>query len=341
MNKTIQVSMKCRLGEPLRPGFSEMKIGKYVFSPLPSESLDDFKTEVLLTFEDKWKEGQQVSNPKKEGEIIISWLSTILRQKLKVGSFMLNNLQSPKSNKQFITFESPTNFPGNLSDLYKKFKSLPLELLERYVRACECYQEALLVSTSNPSISFFLFVVCIECLSNKNYDFYQYLMKELSTKNEIPKKEISEIYKKFIEEYGAKSNFIKFVLSNFNEWKTEFTEEDFRKLLSSIYDIRSLFTHEGQDFAKHINLIDSLKSKTVFTNIKDKKLEFPGLNYLSYFVRKVLINFLEKQQILDVDNIPELALKDSIVNLDLKEEMQKETIPKGSLITKNQIKYRD
>lgn len=343
MSKSVQISIKCKLGESLKPGFEGINLGKYTFSPLPSESLDGFKTELLLNFEDKWTEEQQGSNPEKEGEIILSWLSMILRQKLKVSSSRLNNVQMSSSKTEIIVFESPIDFPNNISDLYTKFKSLPLDdLLKRYVRACECYQEALLVSTSNPTISFFLFVVCIECLSNKDDDFHQYLMKEISTKEEVSKKEIEDIHDKFIDECGLKRNFIQFILSNYDEWKVDFSEKEFRELLSSIYEIRSLFTHKGENLEKYIKLVDSsFKSKTVFTKIRDKKLEFPGLDYLSNIVRTVLINFLAKEKTSETDNIPELALKEGLVNLALTETAQKETIQKGSFVTKNQIKCRD
>src|SRR3989344_663938 len=328
MTRSIKVSTKFRLGEVLRQDFSEINLGKYTLHRSPNEHLGSLKTELLLNFIDDWKEGQ----------IVLSWLSTILKQKLKVISSSLNDLQFHNKSRQTITFKSPIDFPNNILELYNKFKSLPLEILERYARACECYQEALLVSDNNPTISFFLFVVCVECMSNRSYNFYEYLMRELAEKNEISKKEIGEIYNKFNKEHGSKKSFIEFILFNFEEWKEEFNKEDFIKLLSSIYDIRSLFTHEGEDLTKHIELIDNLKSKTIFTNIKDKKLEFPALNYLSEIVREVLINFIERQQDSDADNIPELALKDSLVNLDL---IKDEAIKKGSFIFKNQIKHRD
>lgn len=339
MNKNIQTAIKCRLGKSLKPDFSEVNIGKYSFSPLPSEISEGFETELLLNFEDKWKEGQEGSNPGREGEIILSWLSMVLRQKLKVCSSRLNNVQIPNYNKEIIIFESLINFPDNLSELYIKLKSLPMNLLDKYVRACECYQEALLVSNSNPTISFFLFVVSVECLSNKDNDFYGYLMKELSEEREISKEKIENVYKKFKEEYGLKTNFIDFILSNFEEWKKDFSEEDFIKLLSSIYNIRSLFTHEGENLEKYIKLIDcSLKSKSISTKIGNKDLEFPGLNYLSDIIRVVLINFLAKQKVSEQDNIPELALKDSLVNLKVADD---ETIKKGEFVLKSKIKHRD
>lgn len=338
MNKSIQVSIKCRLGESLKQGFGGINIGKYSIYPLPSEPMNGFKTELLLNFKDEWKEGQTGSNPEKEGEIILSWLSMILRQKLKVISSRLNNVQTPNSNTEIIAFQSPIDFPENIDNLYNKLKALPLETLERYVRSCECYQEALSLSTSNQTISFFLLVVCIECLSNKDEDFYQYLMKELLVKDEVSKREINEIHNKFIDEYGLKSNFIQFVLSNSEEWKADFSEDEFKELLSSIYKIRSIFTHKGESLKKYIELVDTtLKSKSVFTKISDKNVEFPGLNYLSLLVRTALVNFLKKQENLEGDNIPELALKDSIVNL----VVNGGTIQKGEIITKEKIKYRN
>ena len=334
----LTCSIKFRLGKSLKPGFSEINLGKYKISILPSGELDEFESELLLNFEDKWNEDQQGSNPEKEGEIILSWLSMILRQRLKVSSSMLNNVQIPNDNKEIIIFDSPVIFPEEILDLYNRFKSISKDSsLERYVRACECYQEALLISNSNPTISFFLFVVCIECLSNKDYDFYQYLKKEINSKKNVSKEEIDEIYRRFIEEYGLKNNFIEFILSHFDDWKRDFSEDEFRNLLSSVYQIRSTFTHKGENLKKYIKLIDStLKSKSVVTKIGDKNLEFPGLNYLSNIVRDVLIDYLKKQEIIECDNIPELALKESLVNL-----VPITTIQKGDFVMKNQIKHRD
>src|SRR3989338_1620799 len=206
MKKSLKISIKFRLGEQLKPGFEGINLGKYSISPLLFEMSDIFKTEMLLNFEDEWKEGQQVSYHQKEGEIILSWLSMILKQKLKVNSVRINDIQIPNTQKEMISFESQIYFPENFNALYVKFKSLPLDednnLLEKYVRACECYQEALLLSTTNPTMSFYLFVVCIECLSNKDYNFYKYLMDKMSTKKEIPKTEIDTIYEEFNKEYG-------------------------------------------------------------------------------------------------------------------------------------------
>jgi len=74
MNKSIKVSMKCDVGESLKAGFSGITFGKYTLSPLPTKSKDEFKTELLLDFIDKWKDEQTGSNPEKEGEILLSWL---------------------------------------------------------------------------------------------------------------------------------------------------------------------------------------------------------------------------------------------------------------------------
>lgn len=339
MGKSINVVIKCRLGESLKPGFSGVKFGKYELLPTPSELLEGFKTELILKFEDVWRDGQEGSNPEREGEIILSWLSVILRQKLKIGPSRLNDVEIPLYSKELIAFNPQIDSVDNISDLYAKFKSLSLKNLEKYVRSCECYQEALLISNNNPSISFFLFVVGIECLSSNNYDFYQYLIKKLPDKKEITRKGINEIYNEFIEDYGLKNNFIEFIMSNFDEWKKDFSEQEFRNLLSSVYNIRSVFTHEGENLKKYIKLVDgTLKSKSFLTRIGNKELEFPGLNYLSHVVRSVLINFLEKQKSSEIDNIPELALKDSLVNLKVSDN---ETIKKGEFVFKEKIKHRD
>lgn len=336
--KNISVSIRFKIGEQLKPGFSGMSIGKYTLSVLPSKLANDFKSELLLNFEDKWEEDQQGSNPEKEGEIILSWLSMILRQKLEVDASKLNNIQTPNTKKEIISFESSIEFPENISALYHKFKSLSQANLRKFIRACECYQESLLVSTSNPTISFFLFVVCIECLSNKDKDFFAYLKEKIG--EETSKKEIEEIYKNYKKEYGSCKNFIQFILSHFDDWEKDgFSIDEFKKFLSSIYKLRCFFTHEGKNLKNYIKLINKLGSKCVFTNIYNKNVEFPGLDYLSRIVRKVLINFLEKKEVSNNDNIPEFALGDDAINLILRNSA--EGIPKMSLITKNQIKTRE
>ena len=50
MNKDIQTAIKYRLGKSLKPDFSELNIGKYSFSPLPSEIFEGFETELLFYF---------------------------------------------------------------------------------------------------------------------------------------------------------------------------------------------------------------------------------------------------------------------------------------------------
>ena len=292
----------------------------------------------MLDFIDKWKDEQTGSNPEKEGEIILSWLSLILTQKVKLNSVRLNEVSISDTNQGNIIFNSPIIFPENLSDLYTKFKSLSLEVLERYLRACECYQQSLLTSSNNPSVSFFLLVVSIECLTNKEQDFHEYLIKELDEKNEVSKQEINKIHESFITEYGIKKNFINFIMSHYSGWNSQFSEEEFKKFLSSVYDIRSSFTHKGENLEKYIKFVDNtLKSKSVFTTIGDKKIEFPGLNYLTEIVQRVLINFLEKQESSECDNIPQLALNESLIHLEVDD---KSSIKKGSFVFTNQIKHR-
>ena len=338
MKNKIQISIRCKIGESLKNGFSGVNFGKYSIIQLPTDNNLEFKTDLLLNFIDEWKEGQIGSNPEKEGEIILSWLSLILKQKVKVILGMLNNVQTHKSNKELVNFDPFINFPDDLVSLYNKFRSLPLDnLLERYLRACECYQEALLISTNNPSVSFFLLVVCIECLSANNQDFYQHLISKL-TDNKISKEEINKIYEEFIKEYGIKKNFINFIISNYDSWKDTLSIDEFKKFLSSVYDMRSSFTHSGENLEKYIKLVDStLKAKSFQTTIKEKKLEFPGLNYLSDIVRAVLIKFLEKQDISEKDNIPDLALKESLVNVEVNDSLSKK---KGEFVFANEFKYR-
>jgi hypothetical protein len=330
--------MRCDIGGALKSGINGISFGKYSFLPLPKNQSGEFKTELLLNFTDEWEEGQIGSNPEKEGEIILSFLSLVLKQKIKLNSVRLNDIQIDSLNDKLIIFDSPINQPETLANLHQKFRSLPLDLLERYLRACECYQQALLISNNNPSISFFLFVASIECLSNKEQDFYLYLKDKLNDNETISKESLDKFYESFNNGYGLKKNFIKFIVDNYSGWNSYFSEEEFKKLLSSIYDIRSSFTHKGENLEKYISFVDkTLKSKSVFTRIKEKKVEFPGLNYLSEIVQKAILNSLDKQNNEDCDNIPELALNEGKIDLEVDDGL---SIKKGEFVSTNQIKHR-
>ena len=335
----IKVDLKFKIGGQLKPGFDNINMGKYSIFQLPSQKQGEFKSELLLKFKDEWEEGQEYSNPEKEGEIILSWLSVVLRQKIKPDAVMMNHVGHQKIDGEKISFNNIVEFPNNMLELYNKLKSLPYNLLEKYIRACEVYQEALLLSNYNSNISFFLFIVCIECLSGKNQTFYDYLTSEMKklNKKEISTNEIKDFSDKFNEEYGLKKNFIKFIVNYFKEWDNGFSsEEEFKDFLSSIYNLRSKFTHEGENLEKYTDIADRTGVKSVYTKEEGKKeKEIVGLNYLSKIVKEVLINFLNEQPLLEGDNIPKLASSYGTANL-----IAVGNIIKGQEITKDFFKHR-
>lgn len=331
-----EVSIKIRTSGALKSGFKGLTFSRYQLMPLPSNTDSDFRGELLLNFK-----GDRIpSHLVGEGKIISAWLSVLLKQKIIVDASRLNNINISKTKTENISFETECTFPENIEELYNKFKSLPLaekdSLLEKYSRACKVYQEAIILSNVYPTLSFFLLVTAIECVSTPDREFYAYLLKEMGSREDITKEEVDTIYCEYNTKYGIKNSFIEFILKNYDEWKDEFSEEEFRDLLGTAYKIRSNFTHKGKNIEEYIRVIDTIiRGKTVSRKVGNKKVEVLGLNYFSEIVRKVLIKFLDGQPDLGCDNIPELALQDITMEL-----VATTDIKGGEVVTADKIKYR-
>ena len=314
-SEKFKVRVLCETSEQIDPLLDGMCLDNgYKITILSSQLTGEFKGQFLLSFDFNWLCDETTCDVKLLSKRIVPWLSTILGQKLRIESIRINGKDIPYGNPESIIFKSQTDLlPDEIHNLYARFISMPIaennNLLEQYIKACELYQNAVLLSASHPNISFFLFVVSVECLSEKNCDL---------------------------------NNFIDFIISNYEEWKFHFPEEEFRILLSSIYHIKSSFTHKGENINKYIILVDQkLKSKSAFTYIDDTFIEFPGLNYLNHIVRNVLLNFLRKQEIVmhegkvRIDNLTPVVRKDSIAEL-----VPTKAINAGDTVCSDAIKHR-
>jgi len=338
MSEEVDISIKCKIEKNLNP-FEKITFGKYTLFRLPSNPQDKFYTELILNFKDKIQEGEIRSNPEEEGQIILSWLSIILQQKIIIDSVMMNNVNLPRINKQLIFYEKDTISSEEINKLYSYLTSLPLDeekTMERYIRACEIYNSALTLSDVYPEVSFLLFVTAIECLSNKNSNFYKYLMKNAISEN-ISREEINRLYSEFNKENGDLSNFISFIFNYFDDWKEIFTKEEFTALLKTIYEIRSSFVHGGEGKKDYLLLVSTLNCKCISAKMENKEVEIPGLDYLNKVINKILVNFLSKYSNLDLDNIKKLALQRGIVNLCVDESFG---CKKGDFIFRSNIKHR-
>ena len=167
---SMPVVVRFSCSREFAPTIEEGIVGKYRVKPIPSQKpiFARFGEELLLSFVDQWKRGQQHSNPVEESRYVLAWLSLALRARIGYRASKINNvdvdLQQLPKYKDFVSRLEA--FPSELNDLYHKLLSLDEALLRQYIRSCLVYQSALSMLEDSPTLTFFLLVVAIECLSN-------------------------------------------------------------------------------------------------------------------------------------------------------------------------------
>lgn len=301
MAESYKVVTRFSLSKEIIPGTSEIEFGKYRFFSIPSVR-ELFKTkeeEAILEFVDVWKENQTYSNPKEEARYVLAALSLLLRTQVKFHSMRTNNVN--------VTIETgiPKRFLGRLAipqdfhELYEKLCSLENEILKCYLRSARIYQTAISLTREDPTLSFFLLTVAIECLSN----------------NVIKKGSHQERFEAFIREY---------LPSEFED------ERQHLNFLKQAYKVRSLFTHRGRDISTASSLADRAEIPAVKHFVKGKEVITPGLLWFERIVQGVLVNFLRRQKIRKTQkNLSELARERGIIYL-----KTKKALVQGQFVTK-------
>jgi len=301
---SYKVVTRFSLSKEIVPGTSEIEFGKYRFFSIPSvrELLKTKEEEAILEFVDVWKENQIYSNPEEEARYVLAALSLLLRTQVRFHSMRTNNVN--------VTIETdiPKHFLGRLTipkdfhELYEKLCSLDTEVLKLYLRSARIYQTAISLTREDPTLSFFLLTVAIECLSN----------------NVIKKGSHQKRFEAFIQEYLP----------------SELEDERQRlNFLEQAYKVRSLFTHRGIDMSTASSLADRAEIPAVKHFVKGKEVMTPSLLWFERIVQGVLVNFLSRQKIRKTQkNLSELARERGIIHLKTK----KETVA-GQFVTKEDL----
>ena len=304
MAESYKVVTRFSLSKEIIPGTSEIEFGKYRFFSIPSVR-ELFKTkeeEAILEFVDVWKENQTYSNPEEEARYVLAALSLLLRTQVRFHSMRTNNVN--------VTIETciPKRFLGRLTvpqdfqELYEKLCSLETEVLKLYLRSARIYQTAIRLTREDPTLSFFLLTVAIECLSN----------------NVIKKGSHQKRFEAFIREYLP------------SELEGERQHLNF---LEQAYKVRSLFTHRGMDISTASILADRARIPAVKHFVKGKEVITPGLLWFEVIVQGVLVNFLRRQKIRKTQkDVSELARERGMINLKTK----KATVA-GQFVTKEDL----
>ena len=298
---SMPVVVRFTCSREFAPTIEEAIIGKYRIKPIPARKpiFARFGEELLLSFVDQWEEGQQHSNPMEESRYVLAWFSLALRARIEYRASKINNVdadvqQLPKY-KDFVSRLEA--FPLEIDDLYHKLLSLDERLLRQYIRSCLVYQSALSMLEDSPTLTFFLLVVAIECLSN----------------TVLPTGTKKERFVQFVRDYmpaGPKT--------------TQDDETLFIRLLDSAYYYRSGFTHGGASIPEACLMADQAGYSYVKHYVKGKETYSPGLGWLERVVYTSLIEFLRRQKKADKTDfdLADLAGQEGIIMLKTKRPVQ-------------------
>jgi hypothetical protein len=210
--------------------------------------------------------------------------------------------------------ETPPIDFSRVSQIYDKLAQLRKNDRSRYVNAIQAFQTAVALLDSNPTLSFFLSVVAIECLSN---------------------------YVNLPGAKGPRDRFVKFVSKYIH---TEMSSEKsdlvkFEQTLDTAYRIRSSFVHGGQRLPNPVRLADAFGVRAVTYPDRGKKRLAPSLIYLHKIVGATLEGFLEariheKPNKLRKPVFRPLARKILVGKLTLKQGI---SIKKGEPVTRDML----
>jgi len=283
----------------IAPSFGSITAGKYNIEPVPEEF--DSKVSAtgtyLLRFSDDIEKGPGHSNPFKETDVFLSFLSLVLDSEIHVKGVMANSVNSPSDivsgqpqQPRIVIKDDPEvdKHLGNMSHLDEI-------MAKQILRACGVYSAALHNTNRNPTLSFFLLAVAVECVSNKVMD-----------------------------EGGPRKKFIDF-LSKFGESSHDLDPDKFRKLIREIYDRhRSGFTHGGKEVPNAAIMADRLNRPYIRHLEEDKEKLTPGLRWFQNVVRTSLLNFAADGSYHESnpnDHIKNLSLEFGFLKLKVKKSL--------------------
>lgn len=293
----MEIKIRFSTSQKIHPKFQNLSIGKYTIEPLPSSSdggqqvTDDY----LLRFQDKMREGESRTNPKAEGDLFLCCLSLFLGSKIKIKALMMNSINAPAIDTAgaYRNYETTLKELPDLNDFVKKLMLKDSTIIKQFFRSCEVYSVAMNLLGENNTLSYFLFTIAIECLSNV-----------------------------VIDKGGKCDKFIAFILKYIEDKSDLKSESEWKKFLKEIYhNHRSGFTHGGKNIPEGVSLADRLNRIYVKNFINGKEIKTPGLKWFESVVRRALIGFLlscEQDTELEIDHFKNFSLESGKIILEAK-----------------------
>lgn len=300
----MEVKVLFHTSRRIHPKYGVLSIGKYSVEPLPTTGTgaQPASNRYLLRFDDEIREGESGSQPQAEATLFLAYLSLIIGSRLHIESLMVNSVNvlvgqaSTYRDYQAIIEELP-----DIDSLIARFKKKDPEVARQFLRACEVYRSALNLMGENNTLSFFLFTIAVECLSNK-----------VGRGN------------------GSCDKFIDFILDYLPDKSSLPSKQDWRELLQQIYRRhRSGFTHGGKEIPEAVNLADRLNRVYVRNMVDGKEVRTPGLKWFESVVRGALVGFLNSAEYdseQQTDHFKELSLEYGRVMVKARHNLQAHTV---------------
>lgn len=284
----------------IHPKFGDVKFGKYTVEPIPAagSAFTSATNRYLLRFEDEIRADERKSNPEREARLVLSYLSLALGTKLHFDSLMMSSVNVPLSTADSGQPELLEDLP-QLETLLTQLQSMDLDLARQFLRSCEVNRVAVNALGDNNTLSYFLFTVAIECLSNT-----------------------------IGEGNGKCDKFIHFILKYLPD-KMGLSEGDWRELLKEVYyRHRSGFTHGGKELPEASGLADRLNRIYVRNFIDGKEIRTPGLKWFASVVRQTLLGCLMSgdSSAQPAEVMKTLSLEHGSVRLKAKRDIQAMTV---------------
>jgi hypothetical protein len=286
----VQIRFTCE--REIAVGF--LRFDKYRVTTLPTkrDRLRPSGEEALLEFDDVL-DGRNASHPEREGEYILAWLSVVFGMKVdfraaKIDIFNVTTKERKDEPKPI------TSDPG-LNSLFRSLRALDEKGARQYLRGCESYMVAISVLEKNPTLSMFMLVTAVECLSNifatanTHYERFRdfilsYLPHDLEPEKSDPK---------FLDE-----------------------------ILRSCYAYRSGFTHGGSPLSPASKLAERAEKKYVRHLENGRKILTPSLRWFENIVRSVLMEFLSRQSGDAKTSLALLAMEEATLMMRARRAMQ-------------------
>jgi hypothetical protein len=302
---SLDIEVIFNSSKSISPTISAVKMGKYEITTIPTvrESLTDTKETWMLKFKDVWTDNQMHSNPYKEAEYVLSFLSLLCESKMQYLASKSNSVQSEIRQKHSSYLEGKIEGFPKIEEAIQKMNSLDVDMLRQFLRSCSSYRTSLSLIDDNPTLSFFLLVTSIEAISGK-------------------------VIKK-----SDKVNFREFILKYIpSELKKEVgTDKLLVDLINEAYTMRCAFTHGGTNISIGSQTADQSNRPYIKHYVESKETFSPSLRWFEKLVRAVLINFLIEQPILNPveTKLSDLARDEALIYM----KIAKDGLLPGRLVT--------